>query len=120
MGGDKEVVSRDVEGEDVDGDDDEEKPLMGPHELLGSYGSVVTPDPQREQAAISNGDLSHISPPSSPPPELDAPSSPFKRFSMSRGVQAILLASGLGTHVRFSLRQLQFRNQTSLSFSFSW
>ncbi|XP_062306769.1 major facilitator superfamily domain-containing protein 8 [Osmerus eperlanus] len=80
--GDKEVVSREVE--DMDGDDDEGKPLMGPHELLGSYGSVVTPDPQREQAAISNGDLSHISPPSSPPPELDVPSNPFKRFSMSR------------------------------------
>lgn len=77
-----------VEGDkDEEGDDDEGKPLMGPHELLGSYGSVGTPDPPRKHVStVSNGNLSHISPPPSPPPqEAEESSSPFKNFSIRRG-----------------------------------
>ncbi|XP_071377319.1 major facilitator superfamily domain-containing protein 8 [Centroberyx affinis] len=63
--------------EDEHGDDEEGKPLMGSQELLGSYGSVVTP--------VSNGNLPHVSPPPSPPPpEADKSSSSFKNFSMSQ------------------------------------
>ncbi|XP_074490660.1 major facilitator superfamily domain-containing protein 8 [Sebastes fasciatus] len=77
--------SREVEDEPglVEDDDDEEKPLMGPEELGGSYGSVVTSNPPGcDVAAASNNTLNHISPPLSPvPPESPAP---FKNFSLSR------------------------------------
>lgn len=82
--GDRDVVKSEADDDVIEGDDEEERPLMGPSELLGSYGAVVTLDTPRPQSAVSNGDVSHISPPPSPPPELDEPSSPFKRFSMSR------------------------------------
>ncbi|KAM6962651.1 major facilitator superfamily domain-containing protein 8 [Aplochiton taeniatus] len=69
--------------EDDGGEDDEGKPLMGPHDLLGSYGSVIVPEPPRPKSSVSNGDLRHVSPPPSPPPELES-SGPFRKFSMSR------------------------------------
>ncbi|XP_056133476.1 uncharacterized protein mfsd8l1 [Lampris incognitus] len=73
-------------GENGEGDEDEGKPLMGPQELLGSYGSLITPDPPKDRTSgFSNGSLHHVSlhPPPSPP-ELDESSSPLKKFSMSR------------------------------------
>lgn len=60
----------------VEEDNDEEKPLMGSQELVGSYGSVVA----------SNGVLNHVSPPPSPvPPDSQEFSSSFKNFSISQG-----------------------------------
>ncbi|KAM4629152.1 major facilitator superfamily domain-containing protein 8 [Polymixia lowei] len=73
--------------EEEEEEDDEGKPLMSPHELLGSYGSVVTPDPPRNHtSSLSNGNLPHASPPPSPTPpgEPDESSSPFKKFNMGR------------------------------------
>lgn len=72
------------EGEE---DDDEGKPLMRSQELVGSYGSVVTPVlPGNNVSVASNSMLNHISPPPSPPPsETHESSSPFKNFSISRG-----------------------------------
>ncbi|XP_041791154.1 major facilitator superfamily domain-containing protein 8 [Chelmon rostratus] len=59
----------------VEEDNDEEKPLMGSQELVGSYGSVVA----------SNGVLNHVSPPPSPvPPDSQEFSSSFKNFSISQ------------------------------------
>ncbi len=71
----------------VEDDDDEGKPLMVSQELVGSYGSVVTPDPPVYHApAASNATLNHISPPPSPvPSESHESSNPFKNFSISRG-----------------------------------
>ncbi|XP_042368320.1 uncharacterized protein mfsd8l1 isoform X2 [Plectropomus leopardus] len=65
---------------------DEEKPLMGSQELGGSYGSMVTSNPPRFDAATtSNATLNDISPPPSPVlPEPIESSSPFKNFSISR------------------------------------
>ncbi|KAM3876397.1 major facilitator superfamily domain-containing protein 8 [Diretmus argenteus] len=76
---------REVEGErgpeeEEEEEEDEAKPLMAPHELLGSYGSVVTPN----ASVVSNGNLPHASPPPSPPSSESDDSSPFKNFSMSR------------------------------------
>lgn len=85
--GEVEDGSGPAEGDkDEEGDDDEGKPLMGPHELLGSYGSVVTPDPPRNHGSIvSNGNLPHISPPASPPPgQAEESSGPFKNFNIRR------------------------------------
>uniref|UniRef100_A0A672YRL1 Major facilitator superfamily (MFS) profile domain-containing protein n=1 Tax=Sphaeramia orbicularis TaxID=375764 RepID=A0A672YRL1_9TELE len=49
--------------ENAEEEGDEGKPLMGSQELMGSYGSVVTSDPQRNHisAAASNPSLNHIS-----------------------------------------------------------
>ncbi|XP_071342029.1 major facilitator superfamily domain-containing protein 8 [Trachinotus anak] len=72
--------------EDKEEDDDEEEPLMRSQELVGSYGSVVTPNPSSNNiSAAPNATLNHISPPASPPPpETNESSSPFKNFSISR------------------------------------
>ncbi|XP_019954032.2 major facilitator superfamily domain-containing protein 8 [Paralichthys olivaceus] len=72
--------------EDKEEDNDEGKPLMASQELVGSYGSVVTPNDKRNDfSAASNSSLNQISPPPSPPPsEIRESSSPFKDFSMSR------------------------------------
>ncbi|CAB1314358.1 unnamed protein product [Coregonus sp. 'balchen'] len=64
--GDREVGDGEEEEEEEEG-----KPLIGPrHDILGSYGSVVTPEPPRSTAdpAISNVNLPPLSPPPSPPP----------------------------------------------------
>ncbi|XP_040896496.1 uncharacterized protein mfsd8l1 [Toxotes jaculatrix] len=72
--------------EDEEEDNEEGKPLMRSQELVGSYGSVVTPNPLRNSiSAASNATLNHISPPPSPlPSETHESSSPFKNFSISR------------------------------------
>lgn len=67
-------------------DTDEEKPLMGSQELLGSYGSVVASSPSsRDITTASNGTLGHVSPPCTAPPDLHKSSSPSKNVCMSRG-----------------------------------
>ena len=73
--------------EDEEEDNDEGKPLMRSQELVGSYGSVVTLNPSRNNiSAASNAALNHISPHPSPlPSETFQSSSPFKNFSISRG-----------------------------------
>ncbi|XP_010897027.2 uncharacterized protein mfsd8l1 isoform X2 [Esox lucius] len=88
----EEPVVGEGDGEVGEGDgeerDDEAKPLIGPRiDLLGSYGSVVTPDPSRTVAghlAISNGNLPHLSSPPSPPPEGEGISSSLKMFNIRR------------------------------------
>ncbi|XP_022607959.1 uncharacterized protein LOC111226897 [Seriola dumerili] len=72
--------------EDEEEDNDEGKPLMRSQELVGSYGSVVTPNPSGNNiSAASNATLNHISPPPSPTPsDTQESSSPFKNFSISR------------------------------------
>ncbi|XP_041746825.1 major facilitator superfamily domain-containing protein 8 [Coregonus clupeaformis] len=80
--GDREVGDGEEEEEEEEG-----KPLIGPrHDILGSYGSVVTPEPPRSTAdpAISNVNLPPLSPPPSPPPGEEGDSSHVKSFSMSR------------------------------------
>ncbi|KAG7217528.1 hypothetical protein INR49_021455 [Caranx melampygus] len=72
--------------EDEEEESDEGKPLMRSQELVGSYGSVVTPSPLGDHmSAASNARPNHISPPPSPPPSgtQESPSS-FKNFSISR------------------------------------
>lgn len=74
--------------EDGEEGNDEGKPLMGSQELVGSYGSVVTPNAQRRNnvSSASNATLNHISPPQSPPPsETLESSTTVKNFSKSRG-----------------------------------
>lgn len=73
--------------EEEEEDNDEGKPLMRSHELVGSYGSVVTLNPSRNNiSAASNATLNNISPHPSPRPSgAYESSSPFKNFSISRG-----------------------------------
>ncbi|XP_071018538.1 major facilitator superfamily domain-containing protein 8-like [Oncorhynchus clarkii lewisi] len=60
------------------------KPLLGQRpDILGSYGSVVTPDPPRSTANPSKSNLPHVSPTHSPPLEGVGDSSSAS-FSMSR------------------------------------
>ncbi|XP_068445925.1 major facilitator superfamily domain-containing protein 8 [Clinocottus analis] len=70
----------------VEEDNGEEKPLMGPRDRGGSYGSVLASDPPGyDSSSASNESLSRASPPASPvPPEGPTSSSPFKNFSISR------------------------------------
>ncbi|XP_029988861.1 uncharacterized protein mfsd8l1 [Sphaeramia orbicularis] len=76
--------------ENAEEEGDEGKPLMGSQELMGSYGSVVTSDPQRNHisAAASNPSLNHISAASNHSlnsiSESHESSSPFRNFSISR------------------------------------
>ncbi|XP_039985666.1 uncharacterized protein mfsd8l1 [Xiphias gladius] len=72
--------------EEEEEDNDEGKPLMRSHELVGSYGSVVTLNPSRNNiSAASNATLNNISPHPSPRPSgTYESSSPFKNFSISR------------------------------------
>ncbi|XP_060889779.1 uncharacterized protein mfsd8l1 isoform X1 [Labrus mixtus] len=74
--------NREEESEQVEEENDEEKPLMASQELGGSYGSVVSSNPILNHISeVSN----HISPPLSPEPtESHESSSPFKNFSISR------------------------------------
>ncbi|XP_076583307.1 major facilitator superfamily domain-containing protein 8 [Chaetodon auriga] len=67
-------------------DNDEEKPLMGSQELVGSYGSVVAFSPPTcRSPAASNATLNHISPPPTPvPPDSHESSSSFRNFSISQ------------------------------------
>lgn len=85
-GGEEEESGQGPVGEDVEEDEEEGRPLMVSQELVGSYGSVATPDPSKCSAATaSNLSLNHVSPPFSPvPQESYESSSPFKNFSMSR------------------------------------
>ncbi|KAK9967827.1 hypothetical protein ABG768_002192 [Culter alburnus] len=73
------VVQEEVEQEEEE--NEEGKPLVGPNELTGSYGTVTSV--QSRASSKANGDVTHVSPPPSPPPE-DVSSSPFKNFSASR------------------------------------
>ncbi|XP_031678204.1 uncharacterized protein mfsd8l1 [Oncorhynchus kisutch] len=62
----------------------EGKPLLGQRpDILGSYGSVVTPDPPRSTANPAKSNLPHVSPTPSPPLEGVGDSSSAS-FSMSR------------------------------------
>ncbi|XP_030647338.1 major facilitator superfamily domain-containing protein 8 [Chanos chanos] len=69
------------ETEVEEGEDEEGKPLVDPHESLGSYGTVTSV--QSRSSTVANGDLPHPSPPATPPPE-ETHSSPFKSFSAGR------------------------------------
>lgn len=87
------VKSRVVENDrgladDEEEEDAEEKPLIASNELTGSYGSVETPNLHRNHtSAASDATENQISPPPSPEPaESHESSSPFKNFSMSRGI----------------------------------
>lgn len=86
---DKSREEENVQGlvKDEEEENDEGKPLMGSQELVGSYGSVVTPNPLRNHSsAASNDMLNHTSPSPTPPPsETHESLSPFKNFSISRG-----------------------------------
>ncbi|XP_051766966.1 major facilitator superfamily domain-containing protein 8 [Ctenopharyngodon idella] len=73
------VVQEEVEQEEEE--NEESKPLVGPNELTGSYGTVTSV--QSRASSMANGDVTHVSPPPSPPPE-GVSSSPFKNFSASR------------------------------------
>lgn len=80
--------STDVENDKglVEEDNDEEKPLMGSQELVGSYGSVVTSSPPIHHTPTeSDATPNHISPPSPVPPDSHKSSSPCKNFCLSRG-----------------------------------
>lgn len=66
------IIQEEVE-EDVE-ENAESKPLVGPHELTGSYGTVTSVQIR----------ATHVSPPPTPPPE-EVKTSPFKNFSASRG-----------------------------------
>ncbi|XP_071198469.1 major facilitator superfamily domain-containing protein 8-like [Salvelinus alpinus] len=62
----------------------EGKPLLGPcPDILGSYGSVVTPDPPRSTANPAISDLPRVSPTPLPPLEEEGHSR-SSSFSMSR------------------------------------
>ncbi|XP_008329481.1 major facilitator superfamily domain-containing protein 8 [Cynoglossus semilaevis] len=53
------------EEEAEDDDDNEEEPLIRSEELMGSYGSVGTPQPQKNHISTSaNAQINHITPPS--------------------------------------------------------
>ncbi|XP_056615634.1 major facilitator superfamily domain-containing protein 8 [Triplophysa dalaica] len=65
------IIQEEVE-EDVE-ENAESKPLVGPHELTGSYGTVTSVQIR----------ATHVSPPPTPPPE-EVKTSPFKNFSASR------------------------------------
>uniref|UniRef100_UPI0037E9781F major facilitator superfamily domain-containing protein 8 n=1 Tax=Semicossyphus pulcher TaxID=241346 RepID=UPI0037E9781F len=82
----EEENEREPEEEEEEEGNDEEKPLMGSQELVGSYGSVVPSNPPvNHNPAVSNAALNHVSPPLSPEPqESHESSSPFKNFSISR------------------------------------
>lgn len=62
------IIQEEVE-EDVE-ENAESKPLVGPHELTGSYGTVTSVQIRATRV--------------SPPPE-EVKTSPFKNFSASRG-----------------------------------
>lgn len=66
------IIQEEVE-EDVE-ENAESKPLVGPHELTGSYGTVTSVQIR----------ATRVSPPPTPPPE-EVKTSPFKNFSASRG-----------------------------------
>ncbi|XP_029004312.1 major facilitator superfamily domain-containing protein 8 [Betta splendens] len=68
------------EDEHGPGEDDEEKPLMVSQELVGSYGAVVMPNPQRNHSGASNHTPPLPAPPPPPPPETQG--SPFRNFSI--------------------------------------
>ncbi|XP_051979525.1 major facilitator superfamily domain-containing protein 8 [Xyrauchen texanus] len=74
------VVQEEVEREEEEEEDEEVKPLVRPHELTGSYGTVTSV--HSRAASMANGDVTHISPP--PSPSEDSSSSPLKNFSASR------------------------------------
>ncbi|XP_065115467.1 major facilitator superfamily domain-containing protein 8 isoform X2 [Paramisgurnus dabryanus] len=67
------AVQVDVHQDEVEEEDAESKPLVGPNELTGSYGTVTS-----VQIRPNN-----VSPPPTPPPK-EVTSSPFKNFSASR------------------------------------
>ncbi len=67
-------------------EEEEGKPLVGPNELTGSYGTVTSV--QSRTSSLANRDVTHVSPPPSPPPE-EVNSSPFNKFSASRGERKI-------------------------------
>lgn len=73
------AVREEVEQEEEE-EDEEGKPLVGPSELTGSYGTVTSV--QSRASSMANGDVTHVSPPPSPTPEAVS-SSPFKNFSAS-------------------------------------
>uniref|UniRef100_A0A671NPH6 Major facilitator superfamily domain-containing protein 8-like n=1 Tax=Sinocyclocheilus anshuiensis TaxID=1608454 RepID=A0A671NPH6_9TELE len=57
-----------VEREEVEQEEEEEgKPLVGPNELTGSYGTVTSV--QSRASSVANGDVTHVSPLPSLPPE---------------------------------------------------
>ncbi|KAL1023359.1 hypothetical protein UPYG_G00039710 [Umbra pygmaea] len=72
--------------QDDEEQDDEEKPLIGPHaDLLGSYGSVVTPDPPKTGASyMVNSSQPQLFLPSRPPPEEQGVTSPFRCLNICR------------------------------------
>ncbi|XP_067272504.1 major facilitator superfamily domain-containing protein 8 [Pseudorasbora parva] len=72
---------REEEQEEQEEEEEECKPLVGPNELTGSYGTVTSV--QSRVSSVANGDVICVSPPPSPPPE-DIRSSPFKSFSASK------------------------------------
>lgn len=88
--GERERGFAEDEEEEDEEENDEGKPLMRSQDLMGSYGSVVTPGPLGDHAA-SNATPNHISPPPSPPPSetQESPSS-FKNLSISRGKQHLI------------------------------
>ncbi|XP_017543349.1 uncharacterized protein mfsd8l1 isoform X1 [Pygocentrus nattereri] len=67
--------------EDEEEEEDEGRPLVQPHDLTGSYGTLSTPPPRVQP--VTNGNLPQNSPPPSPPLE-QGQSSPFRRFSVRR------------------------------------
>lgn len=67
--------------EEEEEEEEEAKPLVGPNELSGSYGTVTSI--QSRASSMVNGDLTRVSPPPSPTPE-ELSSSVFKSFSASR------------------------------------
>ncbi|XP_036443295.1 major facilitator superfamily domain-containing protein 8 [Colossoma macropomum] len=69
------------EEEEEEEEDDEGRPLVQPHDLTGSYGTLSTPPPRVQP--VANGNLPQNSPPPSPPPE-QSQSSPFRHFSVRR------------------------------------
>ncbi len=75
-----------MEQEEVEQEEEEGKPLVGPNELTGSYGTVTSV--HSRTSSVANGDVTHVSPPPSPPPE-EVNTSPFKNFSASRGESKI-------------------------------
>lgn len=68
---------REEEEEEEEEDNEEGKPLVGPNELTGSYGTVTSV--QSRASSVANGEVTRA-----PPPPEDVSSSPFKNFSASR------------------------------------
>uniref|UniRef100_A0A8B9L3B5 Major facilitator superfamily (MFS) profile domain-containing protein n=1 Tax=Astyanax mexicanus TaxID=7994 RepID=A0A8B9L3B5_ASTMX len=76
--GSREDKQQQEDGEDEEDENDEVRPLVHPHELTGSYGTVSIPPPRIP--TVANGNL----PRRSPSPPEQSHSSPFKRFSARR------------------------------------